>query len=106
MGQPMGMSEGLGMANSIIAGTCHELKMIRYKERLHLTGDPLHKIGTCFWRNFGKRHASVLDADTGVLQALCHKEWSTHQNFNKMYNLVYDVMDEARIWRSSQNRFG
>ena len=97
MGQPMGMSEGLGMANSIIAGTCHELKMIRYKERLHLTGDALHKVGTCFWRNFRKRHANMLDADTGVSQASCRKEWSTHQNFNKMYNLVYDVMDEARI---------
>ena len=38
-----------------------------------------------------------MDADTGVSQDLCHKEWSTYQNFDRMYTLVYAVMEEAQL---------
>lgn len=41
MGQPMGATEGLAMANSIIEDTIHQQKMIDWKIKSGLTGDSL-----------------------------------------------------------------
>ena len=79
IGQPMGMPEGLAMINSTIKVTTHQVKMVNLKKRLKCKqdGPGLATLGTSYWRNFWKRHSHVLDADTGVSQALCRKEWST-----------------------------
>ena len=83
----------------MIEGTIHQVKMVNLKKRLKCKQDEpgLATLGTCYWRNFRKRHSHVLDADTDVSQALCRKEWSTYQHFEKMYTLVYAVMEEAEI---------
>ena len=59
MGQPMGMTEGLAMANSIIDGTDHHERMVNFKKGLRLSGDGLEKLGTCSWRLFRKRNKGV-----------------------------------------------
>ena len=94
MGQPMDMTERLAMIIYMIEGTTHQVKLVNLKKRLKCKQDEpgLATLGTSYWRNYRKRHSHVLDADTGVSQAICRKEWSTYQNFNRIYTLVYEVM--------------
>ena len=44
-----------------------------------------------------KKNNQLLDSDTGTTQAVCWMKWSTYLNISKMYNLVYNVMDEAGL---------
>ena len=75
IGQPMGMTEGLAVINSMIEGTTHRVKLVNLKKRLKCKQDEpgLATLGTSYWSNFGKRHSHVLDSDTGVSQDLCRK---------------------------------
>ena len=102
----MGMTEGLAMINSMTEGTTHQVKMVNLKKRLKCKQDEpgLATLVTSYWCNFRKRHSHVLDADTGVSQALCRKEWSTYQHFDKMYTLVYAVMEEAHLLSKLDHR--
>ena len=106
IGQPMGMTEGLAMINSMIEGTTHQVKMVNFKKRLKCKQDEpgLATLGTCYWRNFWKRHSHVLDADTGVSQDFCRNEWSTYQNVDRIYTLVYTVMEEAQLLSKLDHR--
>ena len=87
------------MINSMIEGTTHQVKWVNLKKRLKCKQDEpgLATLGTSYWCNFWKRHIHILDDDTGVSQALFRKEWSTYQDFDRMYTLVYAVMEEAQL---------
>ena len=75
IGQPMGMTDGIAMINSMIEGTTHQVKLVNFKKLLKCKQDEpgLATLGTSYWRNFRKRHSHVLDANTGLSQALCRK---------------------------------
>ena len=70
---------------------------MRYKKKLKLQHKGLASVGAASWKGFLKRNNHLLDSDTGTTHALCHKEWITHLNMTNMYNLVYNVMDEAGV---------
>ena len=93
------MMEGLAMINLMIEGTTHQVKLVHLNNRLNCKqNEPgLATPGISYWHIFWKRHSHVLDADTGVSQAICLKEWSTYQNFDRMYTLDYSFMGEAQL---------
>ena len=97
MGQPLGIREGLCFASSIIEGTVHEEAMVMLKTRLKIRGNDVSTLRPKYWRNFRRRHEDILESGSGETQASARREWSTHLNFTKMFNLVYDRMKEARI---------
>ena len=53
--------------------------------------------GSAYWRAFKERNKGKLDDGVPVAQAACRKEWSSYQNFSRMYDLVYKQMDEAGV---------
>ena len=71
--------------------------MVAWKTRFKLSGSDVSKLGSKYWRNFKRRHDDILYSGSGETQASTRKDWSTHLNFKKIYNLVYDRMKEARI---------
>ena len=97
MGQPLGIREGLCFANSLIEGTVHEEAVVARKTGLKLSGSDVSILGSKYWRNFKRRYDNILESGSGETQASTRKDWSTHLNFKKIYNLVYDRMKEARI---------
>ena len=70
---------------------------MNYKKKLKLQHKELTYVSAAYWRAFLKRNNYLLDSDTGTTQAVFRKEWSTHLNMTKIYNIVYDVMDEAGV---------
>ena len=54
-------------------------------------------MGKKYWSNFLRRNRDKLTGDRAISQADCRKQWSTYLNFSKMYNLVYDVIQESGI---------
>ena len=97
MGQPMQQNEVISLANSLIQGTRHQEQLMHYKKKLKIQGEGLSVAGTAYWRRFMKRNNHLLDLDTGTTQAVCRKEWNNFLNISKMYNLVYNVMDEVGL---------
>ena len=97
MEQPLGIREGLCFANSNIEGTVHEEAMVYLKTRLKIGESDVSKLGSKYWRNLRRRHEDILESSSGETQASARRELSTHLNFTKMYDLVYDRMEEARI---------
>ena len=57
----------------------------------------MKSVSATYWRSFLKRNNHLSDSDTGTTHAVCLKEWSTQLNMTKMYNIFYDVMDEAGV---------
>ena len=68
-----------------------------WKTQLKLSGGGVSTLGSKYWRKFKRRHDDILDSGSGKTQSSLRKEWSTHLNFTKMYDLVYDRMEQARI---------
>ena len=97
MGQPLGIREGICFANSIIEGTVHEEAMVYLKTRLKIRESDVSTLGSKYWRKFRRRNEDILESGSGETQASARREWSTHLNFTKLYDLVYDRMEEARI---------
>ena len=97
MGQPMQQNEVISLANSLIQGTHHQEQFMHYNKKLKIQGEGLSVAGTAYWRGFMKSNNHLLDSDTGTTQAVCRKEWNNFLNMSKMYNLVYNVMDEVGL---------
>ena len=71
--------------------------MSAYKSKLGLDGTTSNMLGPKYWKIFKHRNKELLDSDSRESQTVTRREWSTHQNLTKIYNLVYQVMDDARI---------
>ena len=67
------------------------------QEKLKLQHKGLASVGDEYCRSFLKRNNHLLYSDTGTTQGLRRKEWSNHLNITNMFNLVYNVMDEAGV---------
>ena len=97
MVQLLVIREGICFANSLIEGNFHEEALVVWKTRLKLSGSGVSTLVSKYWRNFKRRHDNILDSGSGETQASTRKECSTHLNFTKIYNLVYDQMKESWI---------
>lgn len=98
MGQPMGTTNGLLFINSLIADTKYEKIVNQHKVTC---GIPLDNnklvLGKKYLKNFMRRNKEKLEKGGVTNQDNKRKEWSTYQNVEKMYNLVYNGMVEARV---------
>ena len=96
-GQPISVSEGLDLANSLIDGKPmqNDLKIFQASKKKNPSG----LLSRRYWQQFMKRHSKQLEAAKGHIVATNRTEWVTFDNINRMYDLVYDQMVAAGVAR-------
>jgi hypothetical protein len=102
MRQPLNVSEGLSLANSLIEGTKWEEELLSFKERRgweHLTSDCQKKPLLCrkWYQGLWKRHGHLLERKEGHKVSKDRAKWSIYHNFSQMYDNIYDTMVEAGV---------
>ena len=102
MRQPLNVSEGLALANSLVEGTKWEDDLISFKERRgwkQLTSDGQKKplLGKKWYKGFWKRYGHLLEKKKGQKFSKDRAEWSIYRNFLQMYDEVYDAMVVAGV---------
>jgi hypothetical protein len=100
MGQPLSQSEGILLVNSIIQGTVYQESLRQFQigsSKMSNDAGNLGYAGSAYWRAFKERNKHRLDDGVPVAQAACRKEWSSYLNFSRMYDLVYEQMDQAGV---------
>jgi hypothetical protein len=94
---PISSRQGLALANSIISGTAQEKKVLEWKEnhcvafRKNLDDKPM-VLGKGYWAGFMKRNKHLVKAKKAVKFDSKRADWCTYQNFELMYNEVYEAM--------------
>jgi len=105
MNQPLTVTEGLQLANSMIkVGSVTEKSIISYlKARNQYSTDgyatkiPGNLLGIGYWKGFRRRYAHELVSKKGVQFGHNRSEWCKHSNFERMYNIVYEAMHMAGV---------
>lgn len=95
-GQPMKPSEVLTFANSIIQGSELE-KSIKNFFQLRNRSVPENLLGKGWYKGFMNRNKDMLVSAKGGRMHLARREWTTYNNMQTMYELVYEQMVEAGI---------
>jgi len=96
-GQPISVSEGLDLANSLIDGKSMQDDLKKFQESKKKKASGL--LSRRYWKQFMKRHAKLLEAAKGHLVATNRTEWVTYDNIDRMYDLVYEQMVAAGVAR-------
>jgi hypothetical protein len=100
--QPLNISEGLSLANSLVEGTKWEDTVVNFKVNrgwnpIDEQGNKKPILGKKWYNNFWKKgHKFSKD----------RSEWSIHRNFVQMYDKVYEAMETAGVAKSYQNQCG
>ncbi len=99
---PISSRQGLALANSIISGTAYEKQVLEWKENhcVSSKNNPEQQpmvLGKGYWSGFMKRNKDLVKAKKGVKFDSKRADWCTYQNFELMYNEVYEAMVEAGI---------
>ncbi len=94
-GQPLKPSEGLELANSLIEGTPIQEKMKAFQTTIgkEATGNLSKK----YWKNFMKRSQPFLESKKGTRLGASREEWTTYENLQAMYDLVYEQMIDVGV---------
>ena len=88
---PISVSEGLMLANSLIAGTETMTKVNKWRET-NCTPFQINKkpeLGKSYWKGFMKRNGQLVTAKKGVKFESKHADWCMYQSFLSMYKEVY-----------------
>ncbi len=89
--------QGLALANSMISGTAHEEIVLEWKLahcvsfRNNVEEKPM-VLGKGYWMGFMKQNKHLVKARKGVKFDSKRADWCTHQNFQLMYEEVYEAM--------------
>jgi hypothetical protein len=97
--QPMKCKNFIPLVNSIIKGTLTEKEVIEFKAR-YSHGDKKSEsaeLGKGYYNGFLKRNGHRLVSKRGEKFAANRAEWSTYENFVKMYDGVYDEMVDSGV---------
>jgi hypothetical protein len=100
MQQPVSCREGLELANSLIEGTPTQNNLVEWKKaRLgkNYREETATKMGQKYWLNFCKRHVREIESTKAVRYDSKRDDWCTLENFEQMYNDVYDMMFKASV---------
>jgi hypothetical protein len=102
--QPLNVSQGLSLANSLIEGTQWEDIAIEFKKKrgwnpFTSDGEKKQVLGRAWYRGFWKRNKHLLERKKGQKFAREQAEWSIYRNFVQMYDKVYDAMVTANVAR-------
>ena len=105
MNRPLDVQEGIMFANSLIIGSEFEEKVREFKMQREFFTDKdddetISKtmlLGRSYWRGFLKRHQEQIESATGspLIETRC--KWSSFANFDIMYTLCYQSLEEAGV---------
>jgi hypothetical protein len=96
---PLCVFEIIALANSIIAKSEYQEKVIQWKSKMFpdLPIECCEKLGYGWWRGFSKRYEDVLVVKRGEKFASDRSEWSKEIHIRQMYDVIYDNMVNAGI---------
>ena len=99
--QPLTTSEGLVLVNSLIKGTKYETMVSEFQTK-NCGGTIKNtttkgEVGESYWSAFMKRNQHRIVNKRGEKFASSRADWSTYENFEKMYDHIYDEMVSAGI---------
>ena len=94
-GQPMKPSEVIAFANSLVEGSEIEgtIKAFHNKTKRN----PSNPLGKGWYRGFMRRHAKILSSGKGKRKHNARLNWTSYDNIETMYELLYEQMVEAKI---------
>jgi hypothetical protein len=100
--QPLNISEGLSLANSLVEGMKWEDAVVNFKVNrgwipVDEQGNKKPILGKKWYNNFWKRHSHLLERKKGHKFSKDCSEWSIHRNFIQMYDEVYEAMETAGV---------
>ena len=94
MRNPISVSDGLRLANSLISGTKIGVSINSWRQT-HSSAyrsNKNPKLGMGYWRGFMKRNKDLVTAKHGVKFESKRADWCTYNNFEAMYEQVYKEM--------------
>jgi hypothetical protein len=100
IGQPLTKGQLISLAESLIDGTDFQERMIDFKcnrkifKRKQVSGSV---VGSRWYELFLRRHSNVLKRTKGRVRDVNRHNWCTYENFEIMYENVYDAMVEAKV---------
>mmetsp|Transcript_25506 Transcript_25506/g.46120 ORF Transcript_25506/g.46120 Transcript_25506/m.46120 type:complete len:152 (-) Transcript_25506:1151-1606(-) len=83
--------------NNLIRGTHLQELLFKFQRVRHPESMSLGSCGLTWWKGFKKRHADKIVTKRGERFASCRADWTKKLNLAQMYDVIYDVMLEARI---------
>ena len=101
LGRPINVTTGLQLANSIIAGIEHASNILAWKQKHNVqaraaartTGkEPSPLLGKGYWAGFNRRNGHLVRGKRLVKFDAKRAAWCTHDNFQTMYDTVYNEM--------------
>ena len=94
MRNPISVSDGLRLANSLISGTKigDSVNSWRQTHSSAYRSNKNPKLGMGYWRGFMKRNKDLVTAKHGVKFESKRADWCTYNNFEAMYEQVYKEM--------------
>jgi hypothetical protein len=95
LGQPLTKSTVIEFANSVINQMEYQEKVEASKKLRGLNN--VTRLGVRWYRGFLSRHNSLLTTKGTVIKDVKRRTWVTRENFENMYNNVYQTMVEAGV---------
>jgi hypothetical protein len=100
IGDPLKKEHIIALANDIIRGTSHELKVVEWKKKMNLWKDESDNNVSAKWYSaFMKRNKHELKRSRGRVIDINRKTWCSYLHFESMYESVYESMVEAGVAR-------
>jgi hypothetical protein len=112
MRMPITSSQGLELANSLIAGTSTERKVVEWKKKncaaFRVNGT--NKLGKGYWQAFLRRNKHLIRGKKSVKFDDKRAQWCTYDNMLDMYTEVYKDLcsaglaceHEEPVWRNAE----
>jgi hypothetical protein len=111
MQQPLNVSEGLSLANSLIKGTEWENVVVEFKKKrgwnpVNKNGSKKPILGQKWYNNFWKCNGHLLEKKKGHKFLKDRSDWSIYRNFIQMYD-KFTMQWKRQAWQKScQNQCG
>ena len=107
MNQPLTVAEGLQLSNSLLKKALKiEADLIMYLKKWgqfttvrSSTKIPGNLLGPGYWARFRKSHKDKLVSQRCVQFRHNPSKWCNYENFDRIYNLVYEAMERAGVAR-------
>jgi hypothetical protein len=95
IGNPLTKKTVTLLANDLVTDNEYESRIINCKKDRHLVSDGT--LGDAWYRGFMTRHKEVLTNKQRTVKDVKRNTWVTVENFESMYENVYEAMVEAGI---------
>jgi len=104
--KPLTAAEGLELTNSLIMGSTFQKDVIDFQKQ-YCKGTmkkdtEVGKLGLSYWNNFMHRHEHIIVSKCSEKFASSHDQWSTYDNFAKMYDKLYKEMRNAGLTKDME----